>query len=265
MRVAFIGSSHLAPIRLADPLIRAARPEVEIRYFALVQGLLQTARLDPDGVYRPRFTGAAQRDKIAHINGGATEIDLKGVDLIWVTGFRFGLIKALEHLERRPVADWTPGRGNRPISIADYWAFLGRVVSEGVEKASDFFAGDPRCVFSPAPYPAELAAAPGPAQHSALANMLAHPQRQVIFQRFEAEIRAALTARGQRFLPQPRRTLAGPFATENRFLRGAISEDPQAMQDDPRHMGAEYGAETVQDFLALHLAQSGAMPQREPI
>jgi hypothetical protein len=230
---------------------------VEARFFALTGGLLPKTYLAEDGVLRVDTQHDPDLRRVARHNDGATELDLRGVDRILVVGFRFGLGFIQDLLAFRGVLEWHPRPKRKAISRALYWAAVRDAVAQSVGAVAERFRGDQRVTLAPAPYPAACAAAPGPKQDTSMAHMRAHPQREAIFARYEAEIAQCAQAAGLGLALQPRETLDGPFATQDRLLRdasaGICSGGPPP--EDTRHMNETYGLAALNAFAALRLGQ----------
>ncbi len=262
-RVAFIGSSHLVAIRAAEAEIRAARPDLDITFFALTGGLFFRSRIGPDGIFRPGISNKAEARRVQRLNGGKSELDLAGVTYIWVIGHRFGLRHVLDLLRRHDVLGWRKTKTGNPVSESFFRAAINDLAARQVAAAADLYAHDPRVVFSPAPYPATLAAARGPRHEAGSANVQRHPEAARVFRMFESAIAERFAETPCKFMPQPHNTLDSPFATKNDYLASAESGDIDKMKEDVRHMNAAFGLAMFSNLAELHLPAPSDMPKFE--
>lgn len=253
-RLAIVGSSHIGAIRQADDKITLACPNLDVTYFGLPGAPFRRACRGEDGVLRVNATSDAQARMIRRING-VQELDLGPFDHIWVVGFRFGLGKVLRLLKRYDVLEMRRTGRQGTVSEAFFWAAVQAETEHICAAIFANYGADTRISISPAPYPAQKASEPGPHFEPALTHILHHPERDRIFVGFEDRIARGLAARGYRFQPQPRQTLAAPFATCSEYLRGAVDfRDSSAASTDLRHMNADYGFTLFHAFAELHPA-----------
>lgn len=237
MRIAVIGSSHVAAIKAAAPEIADTYPDVELTFFALPGGVFRRATLR-DGIISAASLDAVETALVTKINGN-TALHVDGYDHLWVVGDRFGFGQVLQLYSRHDPPD---GR-------------IDQIVENHVARLFSQFGFDDRLTFSPAPYPALQAKVPGPKQELRLARILHHPDGAAVLARFEKAISIALTAKGYGAVLQPAATRALIFTTDDRFLYKAatLAAGPQS-GSDLRHMNAAYGRLLFDAFAAQRLA-----------
>lgn len=234
MRIAVIGSSHVAAIKDAAPDIAAAYPHVALTFFALPGGVFRRARLR-NGTFAAANLDPAESAFIQKING-ATSLDVGGFDHLWVVGDRFGLGQVLALRQTAPEDQ------------------IDLIVTESVSRLQSQFGTQNNLVFSPAPYPALAATQAGPKHEMRLARMLRNPDGSKILSRFESAIASQLAATGYTAVLQPATTRAAVFATEDKFLQNAPTLAAGQQPDrDLRHMNAAYGHLLFDAFAARHL------------
>lgn len=259
-RLLVLGNSHVGALRMAKDAFRDRHPGVETTFFAAPGAHFLRGRTGADGIWRPHMADDRARDIIMDING-ATECDLSGYDAILIVGHRFGPNLLAEILTGHDVLG-LPGRGAEAPEGRVSRRFVEQAAEAWIEESTRLVArrlGNAHpFILTDAPHPTDRIGTRGD-DYGRLATCLqTHPAAGMLMDFWTDRVRAAVTAHGWGFLPQPAVTMSGPAATRPEYAEAAATGHgiPSDLSDH-RHMNGDFGLAMLQAWAALHAGQAG--------
>lgn len=243
-RIAIIGSSHVAALKLAWDDLQHAYPDLEVDFFSMARGKFEQAYLRPDRSFGlPKHL----RARLDLPKNARRLLDLSTFDHVWHVGSwqirpnGFNQIIQLFNIDGLPATThlhW--------MSQATYRACLDAFVQAALPTTDWHHWDSPKVWYSGFP------------------RRNAHQSTRTLFQEVdlrnhkacwddaEALFDTHMTAAGITWVPQPKETLDAYGFTMQHF--GTDKPDPSGDKVDIAHMNASFGALMWDAFLARSLA-----------
>ena len=253
-RLLVIGSSHVGALKNAQAQFLAPRPQMTLDFFGLRGPSFLKSRVAEDGVFHPPITTEEDRALILKANG-TDQIDTTSYDHVLLIGYRFGFPEVASLLEHHDIQGWEGADRAQTIDLPLAEDMVDTMIDSSLTEVLEALAPAGRpLTLCLAPYPAKSIASR--ARKMELARELkafwTHPAAEPLFQMWHSRLLAKIEAAGHRLLPQPRRTMAGPFATKPKFAKAPENLDGSTMKGtDHRHMNADFGLLMLTNFARM--------------
>lgn len=251
--VVLIGNSHTAAVRQAQRFAEDKLDGLRIRYFVAPQMNHAAYSLRNGRWFGPDDPDSLTPDFIAKLKAmnGATEIDIGSADFVVALGFNTSATTLLWFLARNDVDGLRDTGADTRISRAAFEAMLEDIVLRNLPEDSSWFAPEgAKVIHVAAPRPTETIVrqsqfAPLEEDDSGLAEAL---------EMLDAAWLRAMKARGIRYVPQPRLSIAANGLTAFPFsVQAHDTERLVNVAEDFKHMNPEYGRLVWNEILAeLH-------------
>lgn len=259
MKVLVIGSSHVAALRLAAPVVEAARPDWRFRVFGAPASRPRWFRIGPGGALAvappkrlPPRRARAMAARIEAING-AEPVFPDEFDLVLSVGHAEHP-DALARLLDRFDVEGAPSRARPGALSAAAFRAVARALHEARAPAADWAGRGFRRFAASAPRLSErLLARKGPLASAYRRLRAADAAIAPLVAIWEEEAARAHAAAGAHWLPQPPGTTAPGLTTPAAFSTGArrlVDLSAAQPETDVSHMNAEYGKELLEALIA---------------
>jgi len=245
-KLAVIGTSHVACLKLGWDVVAPERPDWTVDFFASTRPHFHLLRLTPDWRFElPEAEhGREEADLVRKWNGGRLGIDLAGYDTVLWCGFGRPLGRVLKVLGDADVEGLVEGGGGERLSRADFDRLCDEIAEDALPASEWLGRETPRLVMMCAPNPDESLDGGG-GRHKPWVRLARRPgDKRALTGAFLDRYEAALAAHGVGLLRQPPETLGESGLTLARYGRESRRLDIERAHgaSDHVHMNADYGA-----------------------
>lgn len=264
IRLAILGNSHIAALRLAWRTLASRHPDVQITFFGGVTPVLSAMTLDARhhfGLHDPGLVSEGDRAKTQQLFG-ALSVDLTGIDSLALCGLPWGIEEMLALTDAFDIDGLIETGAPRHLSIRAFEGIARDVALRGLpESVWQHWPG--RKILMPRPMPPERVQ-DGDSAWSEQWRRVTPRGMAVVMQRYRDLHAAVAEGRGYDLCHQPGTTLTTAGLTEDRFNEAPPkfgNLQAQRRADDRVHMNAEFGARWL-DSLIARLAPAAARTNR---
>ncbi|QEW21792.1 hypothetical protein LA6_004004 [Marinibacterium anthonyi] len=240
-RIAMIGSSHTAALRMAWDALRASDKPAEVSFFVAPGGIYNTLTMEDDhkfGLHGDDPAQAEARAMVEKLNGTLT-INVSTHDHVVLVGQPFNSIDLLELLSQADVDGIRDTGADHLVSRPAFEALVGARVADMLPASWWRNRTDTQVTVVTRPRPSE-----GTLGNRRLAGLQRDPAGLgAALDWCSARARAEMEPMGIGLVDQPAITFADNGLTRAEFSRGSARLNDRAHGDDDKaHMNADFGA-----------------------
>lgn len=261
-KIAIIGKSHVAALKMASEAVSADYPDCELTFFAAPGPLFQKLELDPiNRVFGAVREGILTNKKLSLLRklNKTDKIALDGFDAIVLAGLDVKENLNAQVLRRFTIDGTNHSKPRRRLSMPAYRAMIAEMVAEALPAPGWRNWEGPQILATPAPRVAENCVE--------LDNTIIVPPINVkswvpliernltqpeIFTIYIEGLREGFAAAGITFVPNPDETYGKSGLTKVEFSRGAVNFRTirnTGMDFDSKHMNSDFGALCLRNLL----------------
>lgn len=275
-KIAIIGKSHVAAIKMASKAVSADYPDCELTFFAAPGPLFRKLELDPINRVFGAIHGSSltkkKRELLCKLNN-TDQINLDGFDAIVLAGIDVKENLNAQVLRRFSIDGTNHSKPGRRLSMSAYRAMLAEMMADALPlpgwrnwQGSHIFA-------TPAPRVAENCVE--------VDNTIIEPPINVrswvplverrltqpeIFSNYIETLREGFAAAGITFVPNPDETYGESGLTKAEYACGAVNFRTirnTGMDFDSKHMNADFGAICLRNLLDVIQAKLPSVSLRQ--
>lgn len=247
-KIAIIGPSHVAALKMASQAVLVDYPDFEISFFAAPGPLFRKMDLDPvnrvfGAIHEGNLTG--QEISLLRKLNKADRITLDGFDAIVLAGHDIKEKLNARILTRFAIDGTNHSKPSRRLSMPAYRAMLAEAVEQALPKQGWWNWQGARVFATPAPRIAENCVEVKSRTVASWVPLvqcgLTQPQ---IFNVYMDALRGGFAKVGITFVPNPDETYGKHGLTKAEYARSAVYIRPgeHRADFDAKHMNAEFGA-----------------------
>lgn len=266
MKIAVVGTSHVAMIKLGWDLIRAGLPEIEMAFFSSPGKSARTRKLI--NMVFGYHSVVPQPDEIV-IGHDARTIDLGAQDAVLQVGYVTGEVELATLLDRFAI-DGLPATVEKPFRLSRpaFDAFCANLAQQYLPSPEWRGWTGPRLTLQPHPNPDERCMTSPREKFQRWQTLATNAEtfrvaREIYLDHFET----ALGQHGIALLRQPAETFAPNGLTLTSYGKGAMDlhKNVPLDEDDYVHMNADFGLLSLEHYFTKVIGAPVHLPTPSPL
>lgn len=253
-RLAIIGTSHVAALKMGWERLAPGWPELEVEFFAARRTVYEAF-----GFLDPRKYGITDETAFAEVDVarvietfGRTSIDLSGFDHVLSAGWDIAVNEFVSLLASHDIDGLVAGRDRPRLSATAFSAFADAIAERAKGSPGWWHWDRPRIHVLPAPRPMVEPSRRLKRRDRPWAMLAELSDARSALGRYDAMVEQQLARVGLDFIALPDEVHSEIGVTLPQYTNGAvlIRKDRAAGDDDNTHMNADYGTIVLAHALA---------------